>query len=94
MERRIILLIIALVAIVGVILLLKADSEGAVTYQQNIHRNDAVYVTYTNACARGPCGDQAIPLAFVQVGEVTFPKNILCQCPDGSTFQIDYAQTY
>jgi hypothetical protein len=94
MERRIILLIIALVAVVGVILLLKVDSEGAVTYQQNIHRNDAVYMTYYNACARGPCGNQAIPLALVQVGEVTFPKNVLCQCPDGSTYQIDYGQPY
>lgn len=94
MDKKITLLIIAIVAIIGLAVLFKSGTQGAVTYQQIIHRNDAVYMTYYNACARGPCGDQAIPLALVQVGEITFPKNILCLCPDGSKYQIDYGRPY
>jgi len=90
----IILIVIAIFAIIGLVLFFKTSSSGSVTYQQLIHRDDSVYLNYYNVCAQGPCGDKATQIGHVQTGEPNFQGNALCQCPDGTTFQIDYHRPY
>ena len=90
----IVLLVIAIFAIIGLVLFFKTSSQGAVTYQQLIHRDNAVYLNYYNVCSRGLCGDQATQIGHVQTGEPNFLGNALCECPDGRRFQIDYHRTY
>ena len=89
-----VLLLVVIVAIIGLVLLFKTGSEGAVTYQQVIHRDNAVYLEYYNVCARGPCGTAATQIGHVQPGEPNFLGNALCECPDGRIFQIDYHKPY
>ena len=90
----IILLTVLVFAIIGLVLFFKTSSEGAVTYQQVIHRNKEVYMPYYSPCARGPCGTDAIEIGEMQMGEITFGKNAICQCPDGTTFQTDKYSPY
>jgi hypothetical protein len=88
-----ILLIVALIAIAGLVLFYKSTT-GAATYHQLIHRNPEVFLPQYNVCARGPCGAQAFQIGEVQSEESPVTKTAICSCPNGKTFQIDYRNPY
>lgn len=87
----IILVIIAIVSIIGLVLIFETPKQGAITYQQLIHRDYAVYSDY-NVCYAAPCGRLAAHVSDVEIGDGSV--NALCMCPDGNTYQISYRRNY
>ncbi|MBW3004983.1 hypothetical protein KY310_04075 [Candidatus Woesearchaeota archaeon] len=88
-----ILLIVAIIAVAGLVLFYKSTT-GAATYQQLIHRNPEVFLPYYNVCARGPCGAQAVQIGEVQSEESAVTRTAICSCPNGQSYQIDYRKPY